>query len=916
LLYICIDCFLSTHAFAYTAAFFSCLFHCSCVLLLSRSCPLQFSCEMDPMPPPFAERPGLSRDECVEQGGSIVGDIGDGAIFDESYTCESSGLPPIANIIQDFSTGMGIAIEGEVCCGLNGPYGGGDDNMPTCPNVQDSCMNEENFKQCQDLVESGCQSVLIMESCPLQFSCGGGGGGDPSLPPPTDSTEPRGELTRDECVELEGGTIVGDIGDGAIFEETYVCESSGLPPIANIIQPMNGNAPVAIEGEVCCGRPIVTRQECTDELDGIVVSDVGDGSSRRPNYRCVSNGAPILAIVVPADGELMSDEGEVCCGLDNDTNTPPPSCPDVNDSCMNEENSKQCQQLLEDGCQVIVVAKSCPLQFSCADDDIPPPSCPDVNDSCMNEENSKQCQQLIEDGCQNLLLMESCPYQFGCGDEDTTGGVDPIVPPVKQRAELTRDECELQGGNIVGDIGDGAIFLETYVCESSASSPIANIVQDMSTGTGIAIEGEVCCGVDGQRAEISRDECTGNLGGSIVGDIGDGGIFEETYVCESSGLPPLANIVPPSDGSAVIAIEGEVCCGGPYGGVMPGIGGGDETPDEVPIGGGGGLDRIAVTREECVAQGGSIVGDIGDGGIFAESYVCESNGLAPFAIVVQDTSISSSAVGVAIEGEVCCGASGDADGDPIEPAVGGDVDPVASTPESGERGNVTRDECEEQGGIIVGDIGDGAIFEDDYVCESSGLPPFANIIQDANGTAPIAIEGEVCCSVANATPADGGGDDVPVSNTTTGGPEDDTPPLTPGKSERDEVTREECEEAGGSIVGDIGDGAIFEAAYVCEKSGMPPIANILQDANGTAPIATEGEVCCGAPADLEDPNAETTTADDGSQNAAAVTNGGGDASSAESTETSGSNQVAFFSRGAFNLLAVQAAAVLVLVFSS
>jgi hypothetical protein len=80
----------------------------------------------------------------------------------------------------------------------------------------------------------------------------------------------------------------------------------------------------------------------------------------------------------------------------------------------------------------------------------------------------------------------------------------------------------------------------------------------------------------------------------------------------------------------------------------------------------------------------------------------------------------------------------------------------SSTPENVERrGNVTRDECVEQGGNVVGDIGDGAIFEEAYVCESSGLPPLANIVQDANNgtTAPIAIEGEVCCGVATAANA-------------------------------------------------------------------------------------------------------------------------------------------------------------------
>lgn len=33
-------------------------------------------------------------------------------------------------------------------------------------------MNEENLRICTDIVDSGCQDLLILESCPLQFDCG------------------------------------------------------------------------------------------------------------------------------------------------------------------------------------------------------------------------------------------------------------------------------------------------------------------------------------------------------------------------------------------------------------------------------------------------------------------------------------------------------------------------------------------------------------------------------------------------------------------------------------------------------------------------------------------------------------------------------------------------------------------------
>ena len=41
----------------------------------------------------------------------------------------------------------------------------------TCPAATDACMNEDNYADCLE-VEANCSgSLLILESCPLQFSC-------------------------------------------------------------------------------------------------------------------------------------------------------------------------------------------------------------------------------------------------------------------------------------------------------------------------------------------------------------------------------------------------------------------------------------------------------------------------------------------------------------------------------------------------------------------------------------------------------------------------------------------------------------------------------------------------------------------------------------------------------------------------
>ncbi len=80
----------------------------------------------------------------------------------------------------------------------------------------------------------------------------------PSQPPPTsppaggpatDAPESKA-ITQGEC-EAQGGSVVGDIGDGATHRPDYVCPS-GRPPLGTIAPPEGG--PTPIEGAVCCPR--------------------------------------------------------------------------------------------------------------------------------------------------------------------------------------------------------------------------------------------------------------------------------------------------------------------------------------------------------------------------------------------------------------------------------------------------------------------------------------------------------------------------------------------------------------------------------------------------------------------------------------------------------------------------------------
>jgi len=73
-------------------------------------------------------------------------------------------------------------------------------------------------------------------------------------------------------------------------------------------------------------------------------------------------------------------------------------------------------------------------------------------------------------------------------------------------------------------------------------------------------------------------------------------------------------------------------------------------------------------------------------------------------------------------------------------------------------------------------------------------------------------------------------------------PENELPESNLPKLERRaELTALQCEQRGGEVVGDIGDGRIHRASYVC-ASGTKPIGTIVYTSEEAVP--TEGAVCC------------------------------------------------------------------------
>ena len=76
-----------------------------------------------------------------------------------------------------------------------------------------------------------------------------------------------------------------------------------------------------------------------------------------------------------------------------------------------------------------------------------------------------------------------------------------------------------------------------------------------------------------------------------------------------------------------------------------------------------------------------------------------------------------------------------------EPATDTPSD-AASSDDAPARPKLTAEQCEESGGAVVGDIGDGAVHRPDYRC-ANGSEPTGTIVAPEGG--PVAVEGSVCC---------------------------------------------------------------------------------------------------------------------------------------------------------------------------
>jgi hypothetical protein len=97
------------------------------------------------------------------------------------------------------------------------------------PSSGDPCLNGKNFATCIDLELGGCQSILVLESCPLQFGCENEVVVDPWEPPVfVDPWEPPASMTENYIYVLKASDgselqIVGNVTLGKPNEGKLSC---------------------------------------------------------------------------------------------------------------------------------------------------------------------------------------------------------------------------------------------------------------------------------------------------------------------------------------------------------------------------------------------------------------------------------------------------------------------------------------------------------------------------------------------------------------------------------------------------------------------------------------------------------------------------------------------------------------------
>jgi hypothetical protein len=96
------------------------------------------------------------------------------------------------------------------------------------------------------------------------------------------------------------------------------------------------------------------------------------------------------------------------------------------------------------------------------------------------------------------LFVAGLVFVGACSKSPSTPPADQPEPAAQPDVEagddhpsMTAAQCEAQGGQIIGDIGDGAIHQPGYRCPESGAPPVGSIAPDPDGA--MAVEGSVCC---------------------------------------------------------------------------------------------------------------------------------------------------------------------------------------------------------------------------------------------------------------------------------------------------------------------------------------------------------------------------------------------------------------------------------------
>lgn len=199
-----------------------------------------------------------------------------------------------------------------------------------------------------------------------------------------------------------------------------------------------------------------------------------------------------------------------------------------------------------------------------------------------------------------------------------------------------------------------------------------------SAGAGTQTEGTETSGNGSAQGSDSNGDVSGEQGtsGESVATSSDGmsagNAADTSQVDNATEGPSMGNVAGgqdnPGSGNVVMPLPGDETAGDQAsGGQVDGdsASAGDQTPSDggvvdagpagetAPVGSAdaaAGQEQKTLSNAECVAAGGVVVGDPGNGSTHRSDYLCEQTGEPPIAIIMP-----AEGEPIPIEGAVCCG---------------------------------------------------------------------------------------------------------------------------------------------------------------------------------------------------------------------------------------------------------------------